>query len=317
MMQRITFLTSIIFFLFFLSGCGEQRINGETNKQIRQSYTEVKNSLPKDKQDKFRESVIFILMKDKQNLEGAFELLGGALTSEGESPKEKAVNGALKNSENVDLLRGKTSEEVIRMADSIKIQQEVQELKKEVQESKESVDELREKVERGQQSKQALKNVEIESGISEDDNSFTNNNEVDLKVFNGIEKSVRKIEIDCIYVNEDESVTYAEDIMRFELPSTLPPGERNTFAGDPPYSSEFKNVTLYENAEFLCDAVKVWGPSSSGPIYQTSFEYSSSDISFGDNEKQLNELKTILEEKEDNLDSLTTKRDSLLSLQNK
>jgi hypothetical protein len=309
--------TAFLICLFTFAGCGSQQIEGESPDALYDSYSNLKSSLPQEKKEEFRKDVALVLNgAEISSLADGLEALGGALgSSEEGNMEEKVMTYYFKESDNLDLVRGKTPEEISSTADSIEIEDELSDVEDNLAKVKESVSSIRNKVEKGKTSRQALQNLEVESRISESDNRFSDHNVVEFRVTNGLDETIRIVEVSCEYINERESVTYAEGSMKFEFSSNVIPEERDSFTGRPSFSSEFRNVTLYKNAEMVCNPVKVWGPSSDDPIYRTTFDYSEGGISFSYDEKSLSQMKGYFKKKKSKLDSLTSRKDSLISIQ--
>jgi hypothetical protein len=290
-MKYVSFAVTLLTLTVMLFGCAEERIQGQTTKEIYSSYVDVRNSLPEDKREEFRKDVVRLII-DVESLEDIGGLLGGLASVEGDTFKEKGMRAALDMSDNLDRIKGKNAEQIFRAADSI----EVEKLEKEISSLEDEIESIRKDKKLAEVSKEELKKLKVnDDRLIESGNRFIDRNEFYVEVKNELKESIRIIRLKCNYYNEKQGVTYAEGDIKFELSSNLQSGEMTGFLGRFNTMSNFSDVTIYESADLSCEAVTVWGPSSNEPIYDSSFSKDDRE-ELEEKEENINQKKERLKE---------------------
>ncbi|MFH2349653.1 DUF6694 family lipoprotein [Enterobacter hormaechei] len=226
-------LAGVIALSLLLSACDKPKIDTSSDQSTKESIQKVRESLPDDKKSQFDEAVKVVALSQIDMRE-----LMKAGASSGD-----VYEGKIKTA-----LEGKTGEEVITYAETIRLEREKKEKEQAIQEIKE----LEAKQSASVEAADKLKAFKVERSrfYLEKQNYGPDQPVLDISVENGTDKSVARAFFKGVISSPGRSVPWYTDTFNYEIPGGLEPGEKAHWKLEPNMFSDWANVNAPDDAIF-------------------------------------------------------------------
>ncbi|MDO6748472.1 DUF6694 family lipoprotein [Gilvimarinus sp. 1_MG-2023] len=253
--------------MIVLAGCSEPTIDASSEKAMKASVTEVRDSLPEGERDKF-EKAVQVLAMSHINME---DVLSGG--SDGLGTMQRRFY------QSID---GKTAAEVFAEADIIIAERK----ERERQQALEEIRELEQKRVDSGSAREKLKQFEVmRSRFYLKDRDFTRDAPViELTVKNGTDQAISRAYFEGTIASPDRSVPWLKDTFNYDISGGLEPGEEVTWTLAPNPYSDWGKVDAPADAVFTVTVERLDGADGE-PLY-------SGQLFDEDDQKRLDELKT-------------------------
>ena len=261
-----------------ISGCGEIRLDSSSDDNMKASIENITQSLPVEKQDKFKEAIRILAFADiKGILDPSF------------NPDEtkKKLMARLNN---------KTAEEIISEADKIlseRKQKEADQANIEIDELKIKIKEIEQKRNRKASDKKELEKFQvIKSRFSFEKIGFMKSATINLDVKNNTSYPISRVYFHGILSSPGRSIPWVKNSFNYNIPGGLEPGENASWSlsfsfGEWSAAPEERNDLI-----LTVSTIRIDGPDDK-PIFST-------ETSDEDNE-QLSEYQKRLKALEDGI----------------
>lgn len=240
-MRYSVFISTTLIFL--LMGCSEPTIDTSTNESMTKSIDKIKDRLNEQEASKFDEALQTIALN---NID-----FSSILSSDNASNIEETM---LKNSSSE--LNGKTYEQVLDRANSIRLELE----KKQIEQAILEIKELEEKQNKAELAKSSLEKFRISrSRYYQNDNSLFSTGVIEFTIQNDSDSAISKVHMKGTYATQGRSVPWVVDDFSYSISGGLEPGEKQSISIYAPYT--FDNVEVRNDAILTIDVTRVDGPS--------------------------------------------------------
>ncbi|MEQ9867444.1 DUF6694 family lipoprotein [Pectobacterium aroidearum] len=263
-MKRILGISLIV---LSLVGCNEPKIDASTNDSMKASISKVRESLPESKRSQFDEA-LKVAVFSQINFK---ELMQAGMTNNSSVIEEK-----MKQS-----LNGKTGEQIISYAATLKLEREAKEKEQAVQEIKE----LEEKKSSSITSLESMKSFKVvRSRFRMEKQKYGSDQPiVSLSIENNTGKAISRAYFKGVIASPDREVPWFSDAFNYQISGGLEPGEKADWELAPNKFSSWGKVSAPADAIFTVSVIRLDG-ADGNPIL--------GDVNFTEkDQKRLDELK--------------------------
>ncbi len=219
----------------------------------------VRDSLPDNKKDKFSESAALVLMNNvdvKAIMAGAFAGNPDAVAQTQVEKGQQALNG-------------KTADEIIAQADSIKVER----AKKEEEQARIEIEELKTKQSKSEEDKKSLDMFTVTKS-----RFYLQNKDygapqpiIEITVKNGTDKAISRAYFKGTIASPGRSVPWFSDDFNYEISGGLEPGEGAAWSLAPNMFSDWAKINAPADAVFTVEVIKVDGADKKSLFDGSSF----------------------------------------------
>lgn len=232
----------IISALLLLSGCFETRIDGKNDSSFKASIQKMKESLPKDKQERFTEDVLLLTMKNFS----LSDLMSGKAKAEDALVYARAD------------LNGKTADEITAQAAAVRAEREQREREQALAE----IAELQQRKADAEKAKQELAKFEIKRSrffIEDGEYSFQRKPIIDLEVVNGTGQPISRAYFQGTIATPGRAVPWFSGSFNYQIPGGLEAGEAAKWRLAPNQFSDWGKVDAPADAVFTVEVMRLDG----------------------------------------------------------
>ncbi len=235
-------LVGTVFLLLTLAACSKPTIDTSTDETMKASIEKVKNSLSDDKKEKFDEAMKIVAFS---NVDFKDLFAGGALAANG-------LEGKMKQS-----LQGKTADDIIAQAESIKQERAAKEKEQALSEIKELIA----KQAKAEQAKSELAKFRIErSRFYKQQQAFMGPQPIiEISVTNGTSHPISRAYFKGVLSSPGRSVPWIKDDFNYEIPGGLEAGEKATWHLSPNMFSDWGKAKTPADAVFTVEVEQLDG----------------------------------------------------------
>ncbi|WP_262927373.1 DUF6694 family lipoprotein [Phytohalomonas tamaricis] len=253
-----------------LSGCGDPKVDTSTADSMKNSISQVRNSLPADQYDEFDKALQILAFKNVKTE----DIFSGKLNSElGKSELEARVRNS------VD---GKTGQQIIDEADQILAERK----KRELDQAKKEIQELENKKAEAEVAKDKLALFKIKkSRFYKQERHYGNGQPIiELTVENGTDNAIARAYFEGTLASPERSVPWLKESFNYQIAGGLEPGEQATWSLAPNRFSDWGKMDIPSGAVFTVTVEQLDGANNE-PLYSVR-DFSEYD------KKRLEELKS-------------------------
>ncbi|KAA3667659.1 DUF6694 family lipoprotein [Pectobacterium carotovorum] len=263
-MKRILGISLIV---LALVGCNEPKIDTSTDDSMKASISKVRESLPESKRNQFDEA-LKVAVFSQINFK---ELMQAGMTKNSSVIEEK-----MKQS-----LNGKTGEQVISYAATLKLEREAKEKEQAVQEIKE-LEERKGSSVANLESMKSFKVVRSRFHIEKQEYGLKQPI-ISLNIENNTGKAISRAYFKGVITSPGREVPWFSDTFNYQIPGGLEPGEKAEWSLSPNMFSSWGKVSVPTDAIFTVNVIRLDGADEK-PIF--------GDANFTErDQKRLDELK--------------------------
>jgi hypothetical protein len=228
--------------LIGLTGCGDPTIDTSTDAAMEESVAEVRESLDPEMRARFDTAMMTVGMSGV-----SLETLMAGET--GAASLASQIKGKLE---------GRTGEEVIQMADSIRAAEEAERRRQAQQE----IAELEERKKRAETAEAKLSDFEIQRSRFEMRESYFGTEEpiIELTVRNGLDVAVSRAYFTGTLQSEGRSVPWIQEDFNYQISGGLEPGETATWRLAPNQFGPWGQVDAPSDAVLTVRVKRLDGP---------------------------------------------------------
>lgn len=228
-----------------LAGCSEPKLDGSSEQAMRQSVEKISSKLDPGKQAEFKEAMQVVAFSQMDL--GA--LMKGEQTPDGVAGKMFGE------------LDGKTADEVIAKAASIKAERAAREKEQALKE----IAELESRAVKAEEARAQLAKFEVSRSrfyLREREYSYRKEPIIELAVRNGTEHPISRAYFKGIISSPGRSIPWLVEDFNYTIAGGLEPGEAQEWALAPNMFSDWGKVGVPEDALFTVEVVRLDGPDS-------------------------------------------------------
>ncbi|WP_240032159.1 DUF6694 family lipoprotein [Psychroflexus aestuariivivens] len=237
---------SIIYVLAFvvmsLTAC-TKKIDASSDEAMKASLEEIKQNLSDEKKEEFTSALQLVMLSDIN--------LGDLM--KGDTSVDEGLSGMKAK------IDGKSADEIIRLAEEIRAEQE----RKKKEQAKIEIQELLQKKEQAQKDKKALKKFEVKRSRFYKRKSgtyyVTEEPVIELTVINNTEKAVSRAYFTGTLASPERSVPWIKDDFNYSIPGGLEPGEEVTWYLSPNMLSNWADVSAPKDAILTAKVTQIDG----------------------------------------------------------
>ncbi|EBU2522188.1 hypothetical protein CUK46_13310 [Salmonella enterica] len=231
-------LTGVIAFALLLTACDKPKIDASSDQSMKESIQKVRESLPADKKAQFDDAVKVVAFSQINMRE-----LMQAGTSSGDVYETKIKSA----------LEGKTGDEVINYAQTIRLEREKREKEQALQEIKE----LEAKQTSATQAAEKMKAFKVErSHFYFQKEDYGNDQPIlDISVENGTDKAVARVFFKGVIASPGRSVPWFSDVFNYKISGGLEPGEKANWKLAPNRYSDWGKLKVPADAIFTVTVI--------------------------------------------------------------
>ncbi len=230
---------------------------------MQESIQKIKEDLPEEKKEEFQEAVMTVAFEDVS--------LGAMMA--GTQDGKSITDGARAK------LDGKTSDEIIAMAEKIEAKQEaerqgeaLERAKEQLEQAKKEIDELEEERAKSKKAEKELENFVVERArFYKESRRFGPDQPVhELEVENNTDHAISRAYFKGTYATPGRSVPWIEEEFNYKISGGLEPGESAKWLLVPNMFSEWGNIEEHKDAVFTVDVIALDGPDGE-TLYSVDF----------------------------------------------
>lgn len=242
-MKRIIFLI----LPFIILSCGEPKIDASSDESMKSSIENIKENLPDEKKEDFQKALMTIATS---NIDLSDVFKGNI------NPDTYSQNllSKVKNQ-----LNGKTANQIIHKADSIKQARE----EKQRQQALKEIRELEKKRRQAQKDKAKLNNFEVlRSRFYIREDTFSEQPIIELTVQNNTEFAISRAYFEATYASPDRQIPWLEESFNYEISGGIEPGEKKSWTLAPNQFGEWGQIEEKPDAILTVETVRLDGPDN-------------------------------------------------------
>ena len=227
----------------FLWACGDPRVEGSSDEELKVSIEKVRNSLPEEDQARFDEAISELALA---------HLPLGEMIAAGVGGGMELVGAKLK-----DQLVGKTADEILAEADQIRAEREQKEREQALQE----IAELRKKKQDADSDREKLAAFEVtRSRFYKQSQRFGGPKPIiEVSVKNGTDQAVSRAYFRGTLASPGRSVPWLRKKFNYSISGGIEPGETASWELAPNQFSEWGTVESPADAVFTVEVTKIDG----------------------------------------------------------
>lgn len=201
--------------VFFLSGCGEKKVDSTSDESLKASISTVKESLTEQKRKKLEEAITVLSLSSVGNL---FEV---AANPDGIQRKMK------------EILHDKTADQIIAESDNILAERKVKEKEqaaKEIKEIKTDISTLEKQKLDAEKAKDELKKFTVlRSRYNYEKNEYYESTTIELTVKNNTKHAISRAYFDGVLTSPGRTIPWVVDSFNYSIAGGLEAGEEVTW----------------------------------------------------------------------------------------
>ncbi|MEK9497795.1 DUF6694 family lipoprotein [Photorhabdus sp. P32] len=238
-----------------LSGCDKPKIDASNDESMKESIQKVRESLPEDKRSQFDDALMIVAFSQISMQ----DLIQGGISD----------NSSILEDKMKDSLAGKTGDEVITYADSVKKERAAKEKEQALQEIKE----LEEKQQISNKNLEQLKAFKVTRSrfYFEKQQYGRDQPVISLSVENGTTKSVSTAYFKGVIASPDREVPWFSDSFSYQISGGLEPGEKADWDLAPNKFSDWGTVDAPADAVFTVTVIQIDDAEGNSIFGDTSF----------------------------------------------
>lgn len=238
------YISLSILLIFF--GCSEPRIDASSEEQLKSSIENVKNSLSKEDQEKFEESLMFLAMQNL-DLSDIFQT-----DLDPDDLTENYLN-RVKNE-----LDGKSASEVISQADVLRNELEEEQRKQALEE----IQELEEKKREAEIAIEELTKFEVSrSRFYKREEMFSDQPVIEISVINNTNYAISRAYFRGTYATPGRQVPWLVEDFNYSISGGLEPGEEQSWNLAPNQFGEWGKLEVRSDAVLTIEVTRLDGPN--------------------------------------------------------
>jgi hypothetical protein len=237
-------ILGLTFIALTLTACSK-KIDASTDEAMKSSVEEIKNSLSDEKKEKFTSALQLVMLSDIN--------LGDLMN--GKTSVDEGLSGIKAK------IDGKSADEIIRLAEEIRAEQE----RKKKEQAKIEIQELLQKKEKAKKDRIALQKFEVKRSRFYKRKSgtyyVTEEPIIELTVLNGTNHPVSRAYFTGTLTSPDRSIPWIKDDFNYSISGGLEPGEEVTWYLAPNAFSDWGDVDAPKNAILTVETNQIDGPN--------------------------------------------------------
>lgn len=234
-------LIGVTMLAFLLSACDKPKIDASTDESMKESIQKIRETLPQEKQPQFDDALKVVAFSQVSMR----DLMQAGVTKDADF-----VQNRMKTA-----LAGKTGDEVISYAETIKLERQEREKEQALQE----ITELENRKKTSAESVEQLKAFKVTSSrfYFQKEKYGSDQPIIALSVENATPKAVSRAHFKGVIASPDRSVPWFSDSFNYEIAGGLEPGEKADWALAPNRFSDWGKLKLPADAVFTVTVVGV------------------------------------------------------------
>jgi len=230
---------------FIILSCGEPQIDTSSDESMKSSIQNIKENLPDEKKEDF-ESALMTIATSNIELSDVFK--GNA------NPDIYSQDLLTKVKNELD---GKTANQVIEKADSIKQAHE----EKQRQQALKEIRALEEKRKQAQADRERLSNFEVlKSKFYKKEETYRSQPIIELTVKNNTKHAISRAYFEATYASSDREIPWLEESFNYQISGGIEPSEEQSWSLAPNKFGEWGQIEEKTDAILTVEPVRIDGP---------------------------------------------------------